>query len=126
MILKIPVPDSRRECQLFLYYSNSNCKEGISRCKFFRDFLCQGICLEPFMAICIFFCWRTLMTNFETILIPELFKNSSFRKSRVTVFGEESATWLNKSTMGAYSSTRLSRNAPQQVTVCVSRSYRSV
>ncbi len=55
----------------------SGLREGINLCKFFKDFPCQGMFSDPCTVILIVSFWRTLITNLDRTLMPELFKNSN-------------------------------------------------
>src|SRR5262249_3958541 len=105
------------------HHSISSCNPGNRRWKFFKDFSCQGNCLLPLMTTWLALCLRAWRTNFDRVLIPELLRNCSVRRSRVNVADLASAASINTCKIGAYSSVPRSRNAPWQSTVAVLGSY---
>ncbi|MBW4652351.1 MAG: hypothetical protein KME20_04785 [Kaiparowitsia implicata GSE-PSE-MK54-09C] len=56
---------------------------GIKRCKFLRDLVCHSTCSDPCRVRARSPFSRTFTTNIDSMLIPELFRNSSSPKCSV-------------------------------------------
>ena len=69
---------------------------------------------EPCTVILMVSFWRTLITNLDKTLMPELFKNSNSQRFKVIFLGFCAITFSKIWTIGAYSSVPARRKDPWQ------------